>query len=179
MSPELHPSPGASGAHPNEAEAETMTIEVELNGAPRTLRFAAAERLSVVLRREGLLGVKVGCGEGTCGACTVLLDGRAVASCITFAAQAAGRAILTIEGLGALHAPHPLQRAFVRAGAVQCGYCTPGMLLAAKALLDREPEPSDEQIREALDGNLCRCTGYVKPLEAVREAARELREGSR
>lgn len=152
-----------------------MTVECLVNGEPQTFEIRADELLLDVLRREGYQGVKKGCGEGTCGACTVLLDGVAVASCITYAAQAHGRAILTIEGLGTPSDPHPLQEAFVKHGAAQCGFCIPGMIVSAKALLDRHPDPSEAQLREALDGNLCRCTGYVKQVEAIRWAAAKLR----
>ncbi|MCU0693675.1 MAG: (2Fe-2S)-binding protein, partial [Polyangiaceae bacterium] len=123
----------------------------------------------------GLKSVKQGCDqEGTCGACTVLIDGLPMLSCITPAPKAAGREVLTVEGLGDPTRPHPLQTAFVDAGAVQCGYCTPGMILSAKALLDRNPAPSDAQIADALSGNLCRCTGYVKIIDAVRNASTAL-----
>ncbi|MFN2132729.1 MAG: (2Fe-2S)-binding protein, partial [Anaerolineae bacterium] len=124
-------------------------------------------------------GVKVGCGEGECGACTVLLDGRPVTSCIMLALEAQGREVLTIEGLANGPELHPLQRAFVKQGAIQCGFCTPGMILSAKALLDRNPDPSEEEIRQALAGNLCRCTGYQKIVEAIRLAASELADVER
>jgi aerobic-type carbon monoxide dehydrogenase small subunit (CoxS/CutS family) len=123
------------------------------------------------LRREGYFGVKRGCERGECGACTVLVDGRAVNSCLMFAAQAEGTEILTIEGLAEGGKLHPIQEAFLDHGAVQCGFCTPGMALSAKALLDRCPHPTEAQVCEALAGNLCRCTGYVKPVEAVLDAA--------
>jgi aerobic-type carbon monoxide dehydrogenase small subunit (CoxS/CutS family) len=152
-----------------------MTLECLINGEPQAFEIRADELLLDVLRREGYQGAKRGCGEGTCGACTVLLDGVAVAACITYAAQANGRTILTIEGLGTPSQPHPLQEAFVKHGAAQCGFCIPGMILSAKALLDRHPDPTEAQLREALDGNLCRCTGYVKQLEAIRWAAKKLR----
>jgi aerobic-type carbon monoxide dehydrogenase small subunit (CoxS/CutS family) len=135
------------------------------------------ENLLDVLRRGDVLSVKRGCDEGYCGACAVTVDGRLVNSCILFAAQADGCEITTAAGIGTVFEPHPLQRAFVDAGAVQCGFCTPGMIVAAKTLLDGDPDPTDAQVREALDGNLCRCTGYVKPLEAIREAARVMRGG--
>ncbi|MGE5179163.1 MAG: molybdopterin cofactor-binding domain-containing protein [Bacteroidota bacterium] len=130
-----------------------------------------ATLLSVLRDGLGLTGAKCGCGEGDCGACTVLLDGEPVNSCLVLGAAAEGHAITTIEGLAEDGALHPLQRAFVETGAIQCGFCSPGMILAAKALLDRNPDPSDEEIRNALAGNLCRCTGYVRILEAVRRAA--------
>ena len=154
------------------------TVDLILNGEPRSFVTDPGELLADVLRREGFLGVKKGCGEGTCGACVVLIDGAARNSCITFVAQVHGREVTTIEGLGTQASPHPLMTAFVEKGAVQCGFCTPGMILAAKALLDQVAEPTSAQIREALDGNLCRCTGYVKEIEAVHEAARAIREGT-
>jgi carbon-monoxide dehydrogenase small subunit len=155
-----------------------MNIEMELNGRPITVQAAPGAMLAEVLRQAGALSVKTGCNEGTCGACTVLLDGRPVASCITFAAQAHGRQVTTVEALGTPTSPHPIQKAFVEAGAVQCGFCTPGMILSTKALLDRHPSPTPEQICEALDGNLCRCTGYVKIIDAVQAAAARLRDAS-
>ena len=149
-----------------------------LNDRPITVRVDPATNLLDVLRDElGLTGTKRGCDyEGECGACTVLLDGQPIRSCLTPVGKVAGRCVLTIEGLGDPGDLHPLQEAFVETGAVQCGYCTPGMILAAKALLDREPAPTREQIVEALGGNLCRCTGYTRILMAVELAAARLRE---
>lgn len=154
-----------------------MKIELTLNGARRALDAEPDELLATALRRHGLEGLKRGCQDGSCGACTVLLDGKAVRSCLLFAAQAEGREVTTIEGLGTIEEPHPLQQAFVDHAAVQCGYCVPGMILSAKALLDERPSPGREEILAALDGNLCRCTGYVKQVEAVEDAARRLAEG--
>ena len=154
-----------------------MQIEITLNGEKRWFTTDPAESLLDLLRRYGLTGTKKGCGEGTCGSCLVLLDGEPVNGCLLFAPQAAGRDVTTIEGVGSVRAPHPIQEELVRAGAVQCGFCTPGMVLSIKALLDRDPDPDDEAIRLALDGNLCRCTGYVKIIEAVGTAARRLRGG--
>jgi carbon-monoxide dehydrogenase small subunit len=153
-----------------------IKISLQVNGRWRELEVEPQETLSQVLReRLGLTGVKVGCEAGECGACTVLLDGVPIVSCLFLAVWADGRSILTIEGLahpdGTLH---PLQEAFLEAGAVQCGYCTPGMILTAKALLDRNPHPSRAETREALAGNLCRCTGYKKIVDAVELAARKL-----
>ncbi len=153
-----------------------MLLSVMVNGVARQWTIAPGDLLLDVLRREGCFGVKRGCETGECGACTVLLNGRAVNSCLLFAAQAEGCDILTIEGLARGEELHPLQEAFLDHGAVQCGFCSPGMILAAKALLDRQPDPTEEQVREALAGNYCRCTGYRKPVEAVLAAARRGRE---
>ncbi len=126
------------------------------------------------LRDLGYVDVKCGCEKGDCGACAVLLDGVAVNSCLVLACQAEGCAVQTAAGLGTPGAPHPLQEAFADLGAVQCGYCTPGMLVAAKALLDQNPHPDEAEIREAISGNLCRCTGYSQIVEAVQAAAEKL-----
>ena len=126
------------------------------------------------IRTAGHTEVHRGCREGGCGCCAVLLDGVIVNSCQVFTASAEGREILTVAGLGTIHKPHPLQQAFVDTGAVQCGFCTPAMILASYALLQKNPNPSDEDIRRGLDGNSCRCTGYVKIIEAVRLAARRV-----
>ncbi|MDD5629270.1 MAG: (2Fe-2S)-binding protein [Elusimicrobia bacterium] len=159
------------------AEKGELEIRVEINGRPRCLRVAPGEYLLDALRREGYKGVKKGCDNGDCGTCTVLLDGKPVLSCMMFAAQAHGRKVTTIEGLGTPSQPHPIQQAFVEAGAVQCGFCIPGMVLATKALLDENPDPDEAAVRRALDGNLCRCTGYVKQVEAALLAARKLQGG--
>jgi aerobic-type carbon monoxide dehydrogenase small subunit (CoxS/CutS family) len=154
-----------------------MRLSITINGTVRKLDCEPGATLLEVLRAHGFSSVKQGCDcEGMCGACTVLLDGEPMLSCITPAPKAAGREVQTIEALGNPSRPHALQQAFVDAGAVQCGYCTPGMILAAKALLTREPNPSEEQIADGLSGNLCRCTGYVKIVDAVRNAAATLRE---
>ena len=151
---------------------KSCEISLRLNGRERRFRVEERETLLRVLReRAGLTGAKKGCDLGECGACTVILNGRAVNSCCVFAVQADGGTVETIEGLGTPDKPHPLQRAFIDAGAIQCGFCTPGLILAAKALLDREPHPSREAIRRALSGNLCRCTGYEKIERAVELAA--------
>jgi carbon-monoxide dehydrogenase small subunit len=153
-----------------------MKVATTINGRAVELEAGAGETLLEVLRRVGFKGVKFGCGEGDCGACTVLLDGEPVNSCLVLAARVEGREVTTIEGLGRPDAPHPLQRAYAEEGAVQCGYCIPGSILSSYALLQREPDPSEVQIFDALDGNLCRCTGYVKKVVAITRAAAELRE---
>ena len=153
-----------------------VDITCTINGRERNLAVEATELLVETLRlRLGLTGTKKACGTGDCGACTVIVDGEAVRSCILLTASMHGKSITTIEGLGDVSHLHPIQQAFIDAGAVQCGYCTPGMILTAKALLDRQPHPTPEQIREAISGNLCRCTGYVKIEAAIRMAAERSR----
>ncbi len=148
-------------------------INFLLNGQEVQIEVETDLLLVNMLReRLGLTGTKMGCGEGDCGACTVLLDGRPVNSCLVLAVQVAGHAVTTIEGISDGNELSRLQQAFVDAGAIQCGYCTPGMVLAAKALLDFNPHPSEEEIRRGLSGNLCRCTGYKKIVAAVQIAAR-------
>ncbi len=150
---------------------ETLTIM--LNGQEVTVEIKPDALLLDVLRDQlELTGTKQACGEGECGACTVLLDGEPVTSCLVPALKAQGRTVMTVEGLTSAGALHPLQRAFIDHGAVQCGYCTPGMLMSAKALLDRNPHPSEDEIKHAVSGNLCRCTGYVKIIEAIKAASR-------
>ncbi len=158
----------------------THTIELVVNGQPRTATVSGATTLLELLRDQlGLTGTKDGCSEGDCGACTVIVDGQAVKSCLVLAVQAEGSVVTTVEGLaGPDGSPHPLQEAFVETGAVQCGFCTPGMLMAAKALLDANPQPTEDDIRVALSGNLCRCTGYAKIVDAVEQAALEMGGGS-
>lgn len=149
-----------------------MKITLVLNGAKRVVDSAPGVRLLDVLRGPlQMPGTKEGCGEGECGACTVLLDGEPVNACLVPIGQCAGRDITTVEGLGAPAHLSPLQACFVQEGGTQCGICTPGMLLAAEALLRRSPRPTDGEIREALAGNLCRCTGYQRIVESVRTAA--------
>jgi len=155
-----------------------IEIRVKVNGEPKQWRIAPGDLLLDVLRGEGYYGVKRGCESGECGACTVLVDGQAINSCLMFAAQADGCEILTIEGLADGDALDPIQEAFLDHGAVQCGYCTPGMILNAKALLTRRPDPSEAEVREVLAGNLCRCTGYKKPVEAVLAAAQAAGKGA-
>ncbi len=127
--------------------------------------------LEVLRDTLGLTGTKKGCDEGECGACTVLIDGEAVLSCLLLAVEAQGKRITTIEGLAHNGQLHPLQQAFIDHGAIQCGFCTPGLILSAKALLDRNPKPTEAEVREAIAGNLCRCTGYVKSVEAILAAS--------
>lgn len=148
-----------------------QTLTMKLNGEKVTVQVKPSALLVEVLRDQlELTGTKVACGEGECGACTVLLDGQPVNSCLVPALKAQGREVLTVEGLAPLGELHPLQKAFVEHGAVQCGYCTPGMLMSAKALLDRNPNPTEEEVRLAISGNLCRCTGYAKIVEAILDA---------
>jgi aerobic-type carbon monoxide dehydrogenase small subunit (CoxS/CutS family) len=145
-----------------------LSLDFTLNGRP--CHAAAPEHWTLLdLLRDGLAlhGTKFGCGEGVCGTCTVLLDEEPVRSCLVLAARVRGRAVVTVEGLDRDGEPDPLQSAFAKAGAVQCGFCTPGMLLSVRALLAVNPAPSEDQVREALAGNLCRCTGYTKIVEAV------------
>jgi len=149
-------------------------IHLTVNSQPYDLEVPAHKRLVDLLREDlHLMGTKYGCGEGECGACTVLLDGQAVNSCLLLAIEADGCEITTIEGLAQGDQLHPLQQAFVAEGAVQCGFCTPGMILSSKALLDENPHPSDDQIKQALAGNFCRCTGYSAILRAVKSVVRE------
>ena len=152
-------------------------LQFEVNGEPATCKADASTTLLEALRYElGLTGSKQGCDKGDCGACTVLVDGAPVLACITLALAAEGRDVRTVEGLAEGATPHPLQDALDRTGGAQCGFCTPGILMSAAALLEREPDPTREAIALALSGNLCRCTGYTKIFEAVELAARELRD---
>lgn len=151
-----------------------VTLRLKLNGREREYHCPPGLRLLDLLRLEELTGTKEGCGEGECGACAVLLDGRLVNSCLIPVVQVEGRWVTTIEGAGEDAELAALQRAFTHEGGVQCGMCTPGMVLAAGALLKENPHPSEAAIREALAGNLCRCTGYVRIVQAVRQAAKAL-----
>jgi carbon-monoxide dehydrogenase small subunit len=149
-----------------------MRISLVVNGEPRDAEVWEGESLLFALReRLGLPGTKNACEQGECGSCSVLLDGTLVCACLVLAAQADGHEIVTVEGLADGDTLHPVQEAFVETGAVQCGFCTPGLVVAAADLLAQNPRPTDDEIREALSGNLCRCTGYAKILDAVRLAA--------
>ncbi|HEV3377492.1 MAG TPA: (2Fe-2S)-binding protein [Thermoleophilaceae bacterium] len=155
-----------------------MRINVEINGRSYEGEVEPRTLLSDFIRHgAGLTGTKVGCEQGVCGACTVQLDGEPVRSCLMLAAQANGRSLRTVEGLAADGELHPLQRAFHEAHALQCGFCTPGFLMSMEAVLRENPDAGDEELHEALAGNLCRCTGYLGIVEAVQHAAREMREG--
>ena len=154
------------------AKTESYEISLTVNDRPLNTRIAAETTLLDFLREQGFIEVKRGCDKGDCGACTVIMDGKAILSCITLALQADGAKIYTVKSLGTWERMHPLQQAFVDYEALQCGFCTPGMLLSAKALLDANPRPTREQIREAISGNLCRCTGYQKIVDAVEAVAK-------
>lgn len=148
-------------------------IKLTVNGESYELLVPSHRTLVKVIRDDiGLTGTKIGCGTGDCGSCTIIMNGKAVNSCLMLAVAADGAEILTIEGLAKDGKLHPLQEAFINYGAVQCGYCTPGMILTAKALLDEDPHPTEEDVRKGISGNLCRCTGYVKIVEAILAASR-------
>ena len=152
-------------------------VTTTINGEPVEYLCEAQQTMLDVLRDElNLTGSKEGCGSGDCGACTVVIDGNMVCSCLVFAAEAEGRQIATIEGVAEGSQLHPVQRKFLEHGALQCGFCTPGFIMASKALLDRNPNPSESEVRYWLAGNLCRCTGYDKIVRAVMDAAAELRQ---
>ena len=150
----------------------TYNIELKVNGEWREAEVTARETLLEVLRSKlDAVEVKNGCEQGDCGACTVILEGKPVNSCLVLAVQANGKEVTTVKGIGTQDSPHHLQTAFVEHGAIQCGYCTPGLIVSAKALLDENPDPTREEIREGICGNLCRCTGYTKIVEAIEDAA--------
>lgn len=153
---------------------KTYEIEISLNGERQKAEVTVRETLLEVLRDKlGATEVKNGCGKGDCGACAVIMDGMVVNSCLTLALQANGKEVITLKGIGTEGKPHPLQRSFVEHGAIQCGFCTAGQILSAKALLNQNPKPDREEIREAISGNLCRCTGYNKIVDAIQHAADE------
>ena len=152
--------------------SDKIRMKLTVNGKEHELEVHPLARLLDLLRDTlGLTGTKEGCGKGECGACTVIMDGKTVDSCLVLAWQADGKEILTIEGMGTPDSLHPIQEAFIRNGAVQCGYCIPGMVLSTKALLDDNPHPTEPEIRQAISGNLCRCTGYQKIVDAIQDAA--------
>ncbi|MBI4674600.1 MAG: (2Fe-2S)-binding protein [Chloroflexi bacterium] len=153
---------------------EPRLVTLKVNGRTHHAALAPNTTLLHALRDLGYTDVKSGCEKGDCGACTVLVNNTPLNACLMLAWLAEGQEIVTVAGLGNAEHPHPLQQAFVDFGAAQCGYCTPGMILAAKALLDEHPHPTDDEMREALSGNLCRCTGYVRIIEAIQNAANEL-----
>ncbi len=159
--------------------AQTVPVRLAVNGEPREVEVEPRTLLVHALREElGLTGAHVGCDTSSCGSCTVHLDGQAVKSCTVLAVQADGHEVTTIEGIGSTDHLHPVQEAFWEHHGLQCGYCTPGMIMAAADLLNREPDPTEEQVRHALEGNLCRCTGYHNIVKAVLSAAETQREGS-
>jgi carbon-monoxide dehydrogenase small subunit len=156
-----------------------LHVALEVNGERREVDVEPRRLLVQLLRDDlGLTGTHVGCDTSQCGACTVHVDGRAVKSCTMLAAQAEGRSVTTIEGIGTTASLHPLQQAFWEKHGLQCGFCTPGMIMAAADLLARDTDPSDDEIRHAIEGNICRCTGYHNIVLAIREAARAMREGA-
>ena len=152
-------------------------IQLKINGSEHDVALTPSVTLLTVLRDLGYTDVKCGCEKGDCGACAILLDGLAVNSCLVLAWQAEGVEIITAAGLGTVGQPHPLQTAFSDAGAIQCGYCTPGLIISAKALLERNPHPTETEIRDSISGNLCRCTGYGQIIQAIQMAADEMSPG--
>lgn len=154
-----------------------IEVRFNVNGNDYNVEVRDNETLIETLReRLNLVGTKEGCGKGECGACTVLLNGKAVASCLVLTAQVQGSTVITIEGLGTVDNPSVIQKSFIEQGAVQCGFCTPGMVVSSHALLKENPDPSKEEIKEALSGNLCRCTGYSKIVSAVEDASKKIKE---
>jgi len=150
------------------------TINLTVNGETRSIAVDVNQTLLEVLREDlGLTGTKKGCNQGECGACTVLMDGKPVSSCLVLAVKADGKSVMTIEGVAKDGSLHPIQETFNQKGAIQCGFCTPGMILTTKNLLDKNPNPSLGEIKEAISGNICRCTGYVQIIEAIASLAKE------
>ncbi|OGP72923.1 MAG: (2Fe-2S)-binding protein [Deltaproteobacteria bacterium RBG_16_49_23] len=156
--------------------SKTYPLKLNVNGEWKKAEVTPRETLLHVMReRLSHTEVKEGCGKGDCGACAVLLDGKPVNACLTLALQADGQRVVTLKGIGTPDKPHPLQESFIKKGAIQCGFCSAGMIVTAKGLLDKNPKPSREEIGKAISGNLCRCTGYKKIIEAIEEAALKLR----
>jgi carbon-monoxide dehydrogenase small subunit len=154
-------------------KTKTLELEIRVNGIPYKVRTKPQRTLIEVLREDlSLTGTKEGCGLGDCGACTVILDGKPVLSCITLAVEAADKDVITIEGLAAGEKLHPIQESFIDHGAIQCGFCTPGMIMTSKAFLDETSDPTKLEIKKAISGNLCRCTGYVKIIGAIEDVAK-------
>lgn len=152
-------------------------ITLNVNNNDHTLQVKPSATLLDIIREDlGLIGAKEGCGEGECGACTIIMDGMAVNACLILAVEANGKKITTIEGLANGEQLHPIQKAFVDVGGLQCGFCTPGMIISTKVLLDKNQNPTDEEIRKGLEGNFCRCTGYTKIIQSVRAAAEMIKE---
>ena len=152
-------------------------LSLNVNGNNYEIAINPWQTLLDVLRDElGLIGTKRGCGIGTCGVCTVIIDGKAILSCLTLALECEGRSITTIEGISSAESLHPIQKAFIENGAVQCGYCTPGIIMTSKALLDENPHPDDDEIKDALSGTFCRCTGHIKIMEAVKKGSESKEE---
>jgi aerobic-type carbon monoxide dehydrogenase small subunit (CoxS/CutS family) len=165
-----------AAATSRQADGQTIPISFILNGRAQEIEVEPHELLLDVVRdRLGLTGAKRSCDVEVCGACTLLVDGRPVSACTTLAFEVRGRSVLTIEGLADNGKLHPLQEAFIEHGGFQCGFCTPGMILAAKALLDENPSPSEEELKHFMHGNICRCTGYKKIIESIMAAAKKLR----
>lgn len=156
--------------------SNTFELNITVNGKTHVFDVYPNDRLSDVLRREGYFGVKTGCYTGDCGTCTVLLNNEPIVCCLMLAGQAQGASVLTVEGLS--HGPklHAIQEAFLDEGAIQCGFCIPGMMISATALLEKQPDPSEDDVREALSANLCRCTGYERPIKAILGVAKRMKE---
>ncbi|MDC7125896.1 MAG: (2Fe-2S)-binding protein [Spirochaetales bacterium] len=158
--------------------SELLSINFIINGEKKEFKFSGSQTLLHVLRENGYTEVHNGCETGDCGSCVIILNGKTVNSCMVLAASAKDSEIITVKALGDIHNPHPIQKAFAESGAVQCGFCTPGQILSAYTLLLDNPEPTDDEIKKALDGNICRCTGYKKIIEAVKLAGQLMREAS-
>jgi aerobic-type carbon monoxide dehydrogenase small subunit (CoxS/CutS family) len=155
---------------------QKLELNITINGRKNHWHIAPDDRLSDVLRREGFFGVKIGCYTGDCGTCTVLLDNEPILACVMLAAQAEGMSLTTIEGLAKGPKLHPIQEAFLDQGAIQCGFCSPAMMLSAKSLLEKNSDPTETEAREVLSATLCRCTGYDRPVQAILDAAKRMKE---